>query len=1192
MKKILFVICLLLLPSITNATNITFKQGDGKGDPSTTYDTYFNPSNGNPTLGWITVGTIGSNTYRGVVGFPNFIGSGTNQMPEGVKIIDAKLRLRLNNAGNNIVSGMNIYRILQEWDYSSTSSYYSTPGYIFRKSGIQWTNAGIGSSTSRTSTISDSQEVANTTGVYYDFDITSDIQSMAVSLMPNYGYLIKSDTEAAGEYKLFNSSEASLSQRPILDITYQTIDTGDTTPPVLGSPDPSGELDVHTIAATISIHTDEDAYCKYSASESISFNDMSNSFLSTWSTTHSVNVSGLTNGSTYHYYVRCTDANTNKNTSDYDLVFSVAADPTAPNAVSDLTIDSCGTNSCDLSWTAVGNDGSSFQAESIDIRYATFAITEGTWGSAARFDGESDALYSGLTEQYTISELAPNTTYYFGVKTTDFSGNESDISNIPSDTTDAVSLSTTINFWNAGIDVKVRPIIEIGTNKTAEYSLAKNEWGGINLGLTTTQRELDNVNVSVDITGISNTIVYYVGNMHIITITADDGDTGEYPDIMYPKVDSYYGETRNTFPLNLSNISRAYPFITGYGKNNYGVNLGDLNGLEECGHIEGCWQTNVDPASGFVYPYDGTQQGAGLDAGVYNRGNGSVTVDGAYYGEEDFKRYYIIIENNGSAGVSTFKWSDDGGETFVTGVKTSTTPILLSSGITVAFSGSTLKSNDEWIINVSKNYTHNFWIDFKTPSDITPGDYSGTITVTADGMDNFEMPVSIHVWNFTLPDTARLKSHFENFAASVYGGGFSQGHPDVAASDMIENVYVAAGLNHKISMSTIIYTNSGSQPSCTCSSYNESTREITMNCNNFNTYHGQFLNGGTTTTQPAGIPIAGDLTTLVKRGYTSYPSWINMNDGSCVYTNATNFRKDKWKGFYEYLVAQGKEDKFFVWSKDEPAYSEGWNEVAGVYTEWKNINSNIDLFVTNDVCEAITFGKEDYTDIFVPQPSWGDRPNGQEWIGVTNPRCAKPEYDAWRNEVAGRDVWSYHACNEKGGCGLHGAFFYRGWPNYAVDKPTISTARMRMWYDRHRNYNGELYYATNQGHYRYAQRNVNPFDTTFWYGSNGDGMLFYPGWASTIGGTKDIPIESLRLKGIRLGMQDYDYFAMTDDLGESAYVDNLLSNYVISATDISPTAEEIESVRESLANKIQETFEIQYNRGYMAGGSITGGTIK
>jgi hypothetical protein len=49
-------------------------------------------------------------------------------------------------------------------------------------------------------------------------------------------------------------------------------------------------------------------------------------------------------------------------------------------------------------------------------------------------------------------------------------------------------------------------------------------------------------------------------------------------------------------------------------------------------------------------------------------------------------------------------------------------------------------------------------------------------------------------------------------------------------------------------------------------------------------------------------------------------------------------------------------------------------------------------------------------------------------------------------------------------------------------------------------------------------------------GGNGDGTLFYPGRPDRIGGHTDIPIESIRLKLIREGMEDHEYLTLLEKL--------------------------------------------------------------
>src|SRR5439155_9907289 len=45
-------------------------------------------------------------------------------------------------------------------------------------------------------------------------------------------------------------------------------------------------------------------------------------------------------------------------------------------------------------------------------------------------------------------------------------------------------------------------------------------------------------------------------------------------------------------------------------------------------------------------------------------------------------------------------------------------------------------------------------------------------------------------------------------------------------------------------------------------------------------------------------------------------------------------------------------------------------------------------------------------------------------------------------------------------------------------------------------------------------------------GGNGDATLFYPGRPDVIGGHTDIPVESIRLKRVRDGLEDYEYLVL------------------------------------------------------------------
>jgi hypothetical protein len=102
---------------------------------------------------------------------------------------------------------------------------------------------------------------------------------------------------------------------------------GDTTPPVRYSSTP-GSVPPGTTQYNITLTTTDDsggANCKWDADPLTAYADMSDTFDTTGGSSHSDLVTGLSDGNTYSYYVRCEDLATppNANQDDYLISFSV-----------------------------------------------------------------------------------------------------------------------------------------------------------------------------------------------------------------------------------------------------------------------------------------------------------------------------------------------------------------------------------------------------------------------------------------------------------------------------------------------------------------------------------------------------------------------------------------------------------------------------------------------------------------------------------------------------------------------------------------------------------------------------------------------------------------------------------------------------------------------------------------------------
>ncbi len=116
-------------------------------------------------------------------------------------------------------------------------------------------------------------------------------------------------------------------------ITYGTeeLQTADVTPPIRSNGQPSGTLQAGTKQTNISLTTNEQSTCRYSTT-AIPYSSMT-TLLVTGGITHSSTITVLIDGTSYKYYVKCSDANGNINTDDYTIAFSVASPVVSPAPV-------------------------------------------------------------------------------------------------------------------------------------------------------------------------------------------------------------------------------------------------------------------------------------------------------------------------------------------------------------------------------------------------------------------------------------------------------------------------------------------------------------------------------------------------------------------------------------------------------------------------------------------------------------------------------------------------------------------------------------------------------------------------------------------------------------------------------------------------------------------------------------------
>ncbi|MEA1924238.1 MAG: hypothetical protein U9M95_00055 [Candidatus Altiarchaeota archaeon] len=101
------------------------------------------------------------------------------------------------------------------------------------------------------------------------------------------------------------------------------INATDTTPPLCSNPSPTGTLSSGTTQTNISLQTDVQAVCRYSNVPGTNYTNMTGTFTYTNSTNHSTQISGLENGLTCTFYVRCNSSDGYVNNDDFNITFSV-----------------------------------------------------------------------------------------------------------------------------------------------------------------------------------------------------------------------------------------------------------------------------------------------------------------------------------------------------------------------------------------------------------------------------------------------------------------------------------------------------------------------------------------------------------------------------------------------------------------------------------------------------------------------------------------------------------------------------------------------------------------------------------------------------------------------------------------------------------------------------------------------------
>jgi hypothetical protein len=179
---------------------------------------------------------------------------------------------------------------------------------------------------------------------------------------------------------------------------------GDDTPPVISEISAS---DIAQTSAVITWTTDEPATSQVEYGLTSGYGSAT-SLDSTLVTSHSVSLSELSAGTTYHYRVKSDDASENQAMSA-DRTFSTATPPdTTPPVISEIGASDITTCTATIIWTT----------DELATSQVEYGLTT-SYGSTSPLDSSLVTSHS-----VTLSGLTASTTYHYGVKSKDASENE------------------------------------------------------------------------------------------------------------------------------------------------------------------------------------------------------------------------------------------------------------------------------------------------------------------------------------------------------------------------------------------------------------------------------------------------------------------------------------------------------------------------------------------------------------------------------------------------------------------------------------------------------------------------------------------------------------------------------------------------------------------------------------------------
>ncbi len=411
------------------------------------------------------------------------------------------------------------------------------------------------------------------------------------------------------------------------------------------------------------------------------------------------------------------------------------------------------------------------------------------------------------------------------------------------------------------------------------------------------------------------------------------------------------------------------------------------------------------------------------------------------------------------------------------------------------------------------------WVDVHVPKDIPAGVYRGVFRVVADE-GKAEVPVTLTVWDFTLPDGPTHCNHFGSFSGAAAFFGVERGSEEARE---IETRYCQAMAEHRLNPPL--------------------PRDLLPQVNA----------DGSLTIDPerhaALCKFMADLHVtdfeIPRSPFGRLPHSTTGPDYKTIPPDQREKAVRYYRDYYEYVKANGWADRAYVYLLDEPNVAENYEQVLVLAAVVHEAAPELKCLVVEQT--------------YPHDPTW---PDIDPAVDIWCPLWSFIDRETIQKKLAGGDaVWSYTALVQRSPT-YHPQYEKmreNDPPYWHIDRPLL-VYRVPTWINRQYGITGLLYWST-------ITRVIEPWmNPAFAHPRhfNGGGYLFYPGKPCGIAG----PVASMRLKNLRDGMEDYEYLALLEKRGGADAVKKIVDRIAPNWWEYSRDPKALLDARRELAEGI------------------------